>query len=288
MKKYKKAYIEITNICNLKCNFCPSTSRKLKFMSKKEFLHVILQVKPFTDYLYFHLMGEPLLNTELGSFLEICNDNGLRVNITTNGMLLKRAKATLLNAPALRKVSISIHSYEANDSILKLHDYLADVIDFAKEASQKGIICELRLWNGDSEGIQASNNLNEDIINMLERAIDIDFNLKDAINMSSNIKLKDKLYLHLAQKFEWPDMERDEVGECTFCYGLRDQFGILVDGTVVPCCLDNEGNISLGNVFDNNLNDILNSDRAKKIYDGFTRRMAVEELCKKCSYAKRH
>ncbi len=288
MKKYKKVYIEITNICNLKCNFCPSTRRLLKYMHKEEFSHVISQVKPFTDYIYFHLMGEPLLNPEIESFLKICHDAGLKVNITTNGTLLKRAKDILLNALALRKVSISVHSFEANDSPIGLQQYIADVMDFAKEASEKGVICELRLWNGESDGIQASNNLNADIINMIEQTINIDFSLQAAMKQSNNIKLQNKLFLQLAKKFEWPDIDRDVIDEDVFCYGLRDQFGVLVDGTVVPCCLDSEGNISLGNIFSEPLNEILNSDRAQKIYNGFTGRMAVEELCKKCGYAKRH
>lgn len=288
MKKYKKVYIEITNICNLKCNFCPSTKRQLKYMNKEEFLHVISQVKPFTDYIYFHLMGEPLLNHEIESFLGMCYDTGLQVNITTNGTLLKREKDILLNASALRKVSISVHSFEANDTAIELQQYIADVMDFAKEASEKGVICELRLWNGESEGIQASNNLNADIINMIEKAISIDFSLQSAMEQGKNIKLKDKMFLQLAQKFEWPDIDREVIDDGAFCYGLRDQFGILVDGTVVPCCLDSEGNISLGNIFAEPLSEILNSDRAKKIYNSFTGRTAVEELCKKCGYAKRH
>ena len=288
MKKYKKVYIEITNICNLNCNFCPSTKRQLKYMSQKEFLHVISQVRSFTDYIYFHLMGEPLLNPELESFFEICKNTGLQVNITTNGTLLRRSADILLNASALRKVSISLHSFEANDTQLDMQEYLADTIDFAKEASQKGIICELRLWNEQSEGINASNYLNSYILNAIERAINIDFSLQASLGQSHNIKLQDKLFLQLAQKFEWPDMDSEIIDEGVFCYGLRDQFGILVDGTVVPCCLDNEGNIPLGNIFNEPLSKILNAERAKKIYSGFTARTAVEELCKKCGYAKRH
>lgn len=288
MKKYKKVYIEITNICNLNCNFCPSTKRQLKYMKRQEFLHVISQVRPFTDYIYFHLMGEPLLNPELESFLEICKNTGLQVNITTNGTLLKRAAGILFNASALRKVSISLHSFEANDTQLEIQEYLADTIDFVKEASEKGIICELRLWNGESEGINASNNLNSHIFKMIEQAISIDFSLQAALEQGNNIKLQNKLFLQLAQKFEWPDMDCEIIDEGVFCYGLRDQFGILVDGTVVPCCLDNEGNIPLGNIFNEPLSKILSSERVKKIYAGFTARYAVEELCKKCGYAKRH
>lgn len=288
MKKYKKIFIEITNICNLKCNFCPDTKRQLRYMSKEEFTHVIEKVKPYADHIYFHLMGEPLLNPEVESLLETCHQNGLKVNITTNGTLLKRVKAVLLNAPALRKVSISLHSFEANEGIATLEEYIADTVGFVNEASEKGIFCELRLWNKNSEGIQASNKLNLDIINMLEQSLQLDFRLKTVMEQRNNFKLKDNLFIQLAEKFEWPNIDRNIVDEDVFCYGLRDQFGVLVDGTVVPCCLDNEGNIPLGNIFKQPIEEILNSDRARKMYDGFTGRFAAEELCKKCGFAKRH
>ncbi len=288
MKKYKKVYIEITNICNLSCNFCPETKRQLKYMRKEDFTQVIKEVRPYTDYVYFHLMGEPLLNPEIGSFLEICYEKRLKVNITTNGTLLSREKDVLLNSPALRKVSISLHSFEVNEGTLKFEEYMANTTDFVKEASAKGIICELRLWNIESEGIQANNTLNNDIIKKLEQGLNIDLNQLTTSKECNNIRLKNNLFLQFAQKFEWPDLDRDIVDEEAFCYGLRDQFGVLVDGTVVPCCLDNEGSIPLGNLFEKPLGEILGSDRARKIYDGFTGRVAVEELCKKCGFAKRH
>jgi radical SAM protein with 4Fe4S-binding SPASM domain len=288
MKKYKKVYIEITNICNLNCNFCPKTNRQLKYMNREEFMHVINQVKPYTDHVYFHLMGEPLLSTEIGAFLKICGDKGIKVNLTTNGTLIKRAGPQLLKAPSLRKVSFSLHSFEANEMDGPLKQYVSDIIEFIEEAIVKGIICELRLWNVDSEGIKASNKMNSDIAELLEQALNIKFSLIGDIGRHNNLKLKDNLYLHLAHKFEWPDIEGEIEEQQVFCYGLRDQFGILVDGTVVPCCLDKEGTIALGNIFDQPLDQILNGERAQRVYRGFTERTAAEELCRKCGYAKRH
>lgn len=288
MKRYKKVYVEITNICNLRCNFCPDTKRPARVMDIAAFEHIANQIKPVTDHIYLHLMGEPLLNPHLDSFLEICSQNGLSVNITTNGTLLNKVKDILLNAPALRKVSVSLHSFEANEGTTELGKYLRDTLDFVKEASSKGIICELRLWNKDSEGIKASNDRNSDIIGMIEMGLGLDYSLQTAIEHNHNLKLKDRIFVHVSEKFEWPDIERDKIHDQAFCYGLRDHFGILADGTVVPCCLDNEGNIALGNMFEQPLTDILSSDRARKIYDGFSKRNTVEELCKKCGYSKRH
>ena len=288
MTKFKKVYIEITNVCNLKCSFCPDSGRPRGFMDIKGFTHIINEVKPFCDYVYLHIMGEPLLNANLESFLKVCYDSLIKVNITTNGTLLYKYENLLLAAPALRKVSISLHSFEANEGNGLLGSYIDNVVNFIKKAVEKGIICELRLWNMDNGQLKGSNHLNHEILKELEESFQPDFDLWDAVRNQANVKLRDRLFISRSEIFEWPDINRDVIDEKVFCYGLRDQFGILVDGTVVPCCLDSEGNIPLGNIFKEPLSDILNSEKALRIYDGFSGRKAVEELCKKCGYAKRY
>lgn len=287
--RFKKVYLEITNICNLECNFCPKTKREAKFMDRAGFSRVIEAIKPYTKHVYFHLMGEPLLHPDLGSFLEICRLQGLEVNITTNGTMLAKVKDLLIGAAALRKVSISLHSFEANDQAVDFREYLQNTVNFVVEATEKSrIICELRLWNLDSEELKGSNTLNTEIINFLEVELGLPYSLRDKFQETPSFKVGHNFYLGVAEKFAWPDLERDIIDEAGFCYGLRDQIGILVDGTVVPCCLDNEGNIPLGNIFTTPLEGIVNSPRARELYEGFSRRCAVEELCKRCGYAQRH
>jgi radical SAM protein with 4Fe4S-binding SPASM domain len=256
-------------------------------MDKKLFGHVAKSVKPYTDHIYFHLMGEPFLNRELESFLEISKENQLKVNITTNGTLISEVKEVLFNAPALRQVNISLHSFEANEEQINFNEYINNIISFAKEATDKtNIICSLRLWNLDTR-YSASNNMNIDIFKLLEEEFQVQSNLKESLKLKNSFKLKNNLYISMGEKFKWPSLKIEELGERAFCYGLRDQIGILVDGTVVPCCLDSDGSIPLGNIFHNNLEDILNSKRAKDIYDGFSERKAVEELCKRCGFINR-
>lgn len=289
MKRFKKVYIEITNVCNLSCNFCPKTKRKLMFMDEDNFNRVIKAVKPYTDYVYFHLMGEPFLNPKLSEFLEVCNENKLKVNITTNGTLLNNVKDKLIGAPALRQVNISLHSFEANDEAVSLQEYVDNIVNFIKESNEKSnIICSIRLWNMDSIELKGSNKQNSEIIHMLGEKLGLDFSLVEKLRENPSLKLRKNVYLNMAEKFDWPDINKEIVDEEVFCYGLRDQIGVLVDGTVVPCCLDSEGNIPLGNLFNESLADILNSQRATNLYDGFSRRCAVEELCKKCGYVKRY
>ncbi len=300
MKRFKKVYVEITNICNLRCSFCPETNRAKKLMGIDEFSYIVSQIKPFTDYIYFHLMGEPFLNINLGAMLDICNETGLKVNITTNGTLINKVSDALLNAPALRKVSFSLHSFEANCQGIKqeeqcaenyssaeripgLSNYLSPILDFVNCAAKRGIICELRLWNQNSD----NSSLNNTILHTIQARINTDIDIATQLSIKPELKLTKNIYVGMGEKFDWPDINIDTISKEGFCYGLRDQIGILVDGTVVPCCLDSEGTIELGNIFKQPISDIIASDRATAIYEGFSNRMAKEELCQKCGYAGR-
>ena len=100
-------------------------------------------------------------------------------------------------------------------------------------------------------------------------------------------RIGDRIFLEYGDKFDWPDLTAPEGSHRVFCHGLRDQIGVLCDGTVVPCCLDHEGDLALGNLHSQSMEEILASPRAKAIYDGFSRRSAPEELCRKCGYARR-
>lgn len=287
MKKFKKVYIEITNVCNLSCNFCPKTKRELKFMNEKSFEYIIENIKEYTKHVYFHLMGEPFLNIEIEEFLNICNKNQLKVNITTNGTLINNVKDILLKSESLRQVNISLHSFEANEENVDFNEYINQIIAFTKEASEKtNIICSMRLWNLDTK-YAASNQKNVDILKHLQEEFQIEVDIKESLKEKNSFKLKNNVYISMGEKFKWPSLEVEELGERAFCYGLRDQIGILVDGTIVPCCLDSEGSIPLGNIFENNLEEILNSKRALDIYNGFSGRKAVEELCKRCGFINR-
>jgi len=276
MKRFNKIYLEISNICNLNCSFCPGTRRKKYAMSEEEFAFLLPKLRSFSDYLYFHLMGEPLCHPKLQRFLEIAGEEGFRVILTTNGTLLKKHQDVLLYSPALHKLNISLHAFEANDLSVPFQQYLSDCFTFGKAAEGRKILV-YRLWNqGGAE------ERNSEILAAMEQYFP-----KPWKDDRRGIRIGEKIFLEYGDKFDWPDLTAPE-GSCRmFCYGLRDQIGVLCDGTVVPCCLDHEGDLALGNLFQQEMEDILRSPRAKAIYDGFTERKAVEELCRKCGYAKR-
>ena len=276
MKRFRKVYLEISNICNLHCSFCPGTKRPKKAMTEEEFTLLVTKLQPYTDYLYFHLMGEPLCHPKLERFLEISGNQGFKLILTTNGTLLNRHADCLLNAPGLHKINISLHSFEANDFSVSMEKYLDDCFSFTKAAQGKKIVT-LRLWNQGG-----SDEKNTEILAHLRQYFPDPW-----ITESRGIRLGDKVYLEYGDKFDWPDLSAEEGSESVFCYGLRDQIGVLCDGTVVPCCLDHEGDIPLGNLLTQELDEILDSQRAQNIYKGFSNRKACEPLCRRCGYARK-
>ena len=272
---YSRAYVEITNICNMHCSFCHGHSRPPRQMTEAEFLHVLAELDGVTGYLYYHLMGEPLSHPLLPRFLSLAKERGFRSQITTNGTLLAMRGEAVLRA-GVHKVNISLHSFEGDDA-QAFTRYLTQVTTFASTAADQGVIVVLRLWN---KGCDAGKN--SAVMQFLRE------HLAGAWTENTRgYRVRDKLFLEWGDRFAWPDKDAPLLGENVFCYGLGDHFGILCDGTVVPCCLDSEGVIALGNIHEQPLTEILASPRANAMREGFACRYASEDLCKRCGYARR-
>lgn len=279
MKPYRKVYTELTSVCNLRCSFCPGTKRRAYMLSESEFRRIINEITPYTDYVYFHLMGEPLLHPELALFLNIAKNAGLRVCITTNGTLLEKCTDTLLAAGNIHKLSISLQAKEANDAGLIEADYLEKCFRFGKKFEGNAVLV-YRLWN---EG--GAEKENEQIIAKMKEYFPGPWTAR-----FDGYRIGERVYLEFGKTFSWPENDAADTSPIDgryFCYALRDQFGVLSDGSVVPCCLDHDGELCLGNIFTTPLSEILVSPRAKAIYDGFSAGTAVEALCRKCGYASR-
>ena len=273
MKRFRKIYVEITNICNMHCSFCPETKRAKATMSVKDFEYVAKQIIEYTDYIYLHVKGEPLLHPGLKEILDICKEYNLKVNISTNGTLLNKNKELL---KGIRQLNVSLHSFEQDNNI-KLEEYLRDVLSACNELSNSGVIIRYKLWNAEKDILN-----NEKIIRALAEMYNVELN---DTTYSKDKKLSENIYLSIKTPFKWPDLKDAEQQEST-CHGLRGQIAILVDGTVVPCCVDNNGDIPLGNIFKTELAQILNSKRAIDIKKGFENNKCTETLCKKCEYRK--
>lgn len=274
--RFGKVYVEITNRCNLHCSFCHGTARPERDMSPEEFSLCLGRLQGYTKRVCLHVMGEPLFHPQLEHILSIAAEKRMTLNVTTNGTLLYEKGTVLLSCPAVERVNISLHSFEANGFCSDPVRYADSCFVFALK-SDRVIIC-FRLWNRGGK-----DEMNEKILERMHRFFPGVWK-----ETRKGFRLMERVYLEYASLFKWPDPSGNEYpGDC-FCYGLRDQCAVLSDGTVTPCCLDAEGSIRLGNLFIQEMEEILDSKRAVNLYEGFSRREAREELCRHCDYKQRY
>ena len=268
MKKFKKIYLEITNQCNLKCPFCIQNKRESKYISTDEFKLILDKIENYTDYLYFHVMGEPLLHPNIKEFIDIANSR-FKINITTNGYLIKRIK----NVVGIRQINISLHSYD-NKYNISLDEYMNNIFDIIDSTAFQNTYISLRFW--------VKNKYNDEIINRINShyRADIDENTK-------NYTINNHIFINNFHEFIWPDLDNEYYSATGTCYALREHIGILADGTVIPCCLDSVGCINLGNIYNSSLEKILNTDRVNNMIDGFKNNIKKEEFCKHCHFIEK-
>ena len=254
-------------------------------MSRDFFIKILEQLQGYTRHLMLHVLGEPLLHPELGLFLDLCREYGYLVSITTNGLLIHTAGRELLSKPALRQVNFSLRCAEANTGRFSLEEYLGGLFSFIDAARQRpDLYISLRLWNA---GAASSPEKNQPILSFIEKIFPHSGSLSQRLTEHSSIKLAPSIFLNQAKHFMWPDINGKDFGGQGFCRGLRDHIAVLAGGTVVPCCLDSEGTINLGDINKISFADILAGSRARNLYDGFSRQVAVEPLCRRCSYRLR-
>ncbi|MBD7944287.1 radical SAM/SPASM domain-containing protein [Psychrobacillus sp. FSL K6-2684] len=288
MKTFKKMYIEITSVCNLACSFCPPTARKANIIKLDAFNNILDQIKDHTRYIYLHVKGEPLLHARIDQLLDAAHAKGFKVNITTNGTLIKKNREKLLGKPALRQINFSLHSFDGHEGSENREKYLGDILEFVRDSRENNTIISYRLWNLQQDQVSdLVQRRNRETLEILENEYNLDFKIEEKVQPGKGIKIAPNVFLNQDHEFQWPSLQAPEDDGKGFCHALRSQAAILVDGTVVPCCLDGEGVINLGNVNKTPFSEIIESERANALYDGFTRREAVEEMCRKCGYRQR-
>lgn len=288
LKTFKKVYIEITSICNLACTFCPPTERKANFIKVEDFARRLDEIKPHTSYIYLHVKGEPLLHPKIDELLDISHEKGFKVNITTNGTLIAKNWHKLLGKPALRQMNFSLHSFDGHEGSTNREGYLREILSFVRAAEEHKVIFSFRLWNLTQDNqTNLEKSRNRQTLEILEQEFNLDYRIEEKVEPGGGVKVADRVYLNQDYEFQWPSLTAPEDEGKGFCHALRSQAAILVDGTVVPCCLDGEGVINLGNIHQKSFSEIVDGERANNLVDGFSRREAVEELCRKCGYRQR-
>lgn len=273
--KFKKVYVEVTNICNKNCSFCPTSSRNKREMKIEEFKNVINKIKPITNYIYMHIKGEPLLHSSFPTLIKICKENNINVNITTNGTLIKKQIETLKTNEIIRQINISFHSYNDLDEIKIILNSCDEIL---KNNHNVNIV--YRFWTYSKENQHFQN-----VIQLICNHYNCSDKKEDLLNIM-NIKIKDRLYFNKDIEFEWPSLDNNINNKTGFCYGLKTHIGILSDGTVVPCCLDQDGIINLGNIFNQEIDEILSSEKTVEIIENFKQNKRIEKLCQHCSFKR--
>lgn len=275
-------------MCNLACSFCPPTSRKANIIKLDAFNNILDQIKPHTKYIYLHVKGEPLLHPRIDELLDASHAKGFKVNITTNGTLIKKNRHKLLGKPALRQMNFSLHSFDGHEGSTNREEYLSNILSFVREAAEHNVIISFRLWNLDQDNAtNAEKSRNRETLEILEKEFNLDYKIEEKVVPGSGVKVANRIYINQDHEFQWPSLQAPEDDGKGFCHALRSQAAILVDGTVVPCCLDGEGVIDLGNINSTPFSEIVEGERANNLFDGFSRREAVEEMCRKCGYRKK-
>ncbi len=275
--RFTKIYVEITNICNLNCSFCSKTKRKKEEMSPANFKIIIDKIKNYTNTIYLHVLGEPLLHSKLNDILEICKKNKINVRITTNGTLLKEKVNILLKySSIIKQINISLHCEN------KIPNYFEQVFEYANILSSK-IPIVYRIWLLDNYNLDKLSTL---IVDKIITFYKLNINFKNEVINSKNIKIKDNIYLDKDNKFIWPDNKNKINIKTGTCLGTRTHIAILVNGDVVPCCLDANCNLKLDNIFNSNLEEIMNTPLFKEINTGFKNQKLITSMCQSCTFRK--
>ena len=274
MKKFKKIYIEITNICNLSCSFCSKVEKPRRMLSTSEFKTIVEKIKDYTDYIYLHVKGEPLTHPNIIELINIANEYNLKVNLTTNGVLFPKYAEELIKCENLSKINFSLHS-ENN-----IPNYCEKIFDTVSKLHNQTVI--YRLWTLKENELDEKSTI---IVDKIINHYNLDKSFIEKVKAENNIKINSTTYVDKDNEFKWPEINNYQSNG--YCYALKTQIAILSDGTVVPCCLDSNGQIELGNIFNNSLEEIINSERYQNLKKSFQDRKPCEELCKSCTFKEK-
>lgn len=274
--RLNRAYIEITNDCNKACSFCIRNDRLIEYMSVKLFEDIVKQIKPYTTYLYLHVLGETLLHPQLPQLLKIANDNNMQVHISTNASLLDKWVDTLVEARCVRQINLSMHSFNEEEIALKLER----ILEIADILTHNKIHVNMRLWS------EVNNEIPELSQMILDRVLKY-YHYDLAKFKQKKQSISEYFHLHIDEVFEWPTLDSNYISDKGKCKGVKNMIAVLVDGSVVPCCFDTKKAIDLGNIKEKHLEAILASEKANNIRKGFEDNKCVEKLCQRCTYRNR-
>ena len=309
----ESVYIEITDSCNLRCSFCPcgtagNVAMPRTFMPTALFEKCIAGAQEIgAKNVFFHVLGEPTLHPGFVHYLKKLEQTMLKLTLTTNGTTIERTGRHILDCPAVRQVNFSTHAFaELPRETAERH--LQNVLDFCRIAAveRPDLYINLRLWN---VGAAEATPWNRYMLDRIRETFGVDVTPGHFCSRHKSFNISGRIYLHEDTRFEWPGSNkvtsassvtletRDESGSARSvtagnypagtCHALDTHVAILHDGRVVACCLDYSGQITLGNIQENGLAEILEAPLVRELREGFAKNELRHPLCKACSYCKR-
>ena len=274
MDRYKKVYIEITNCCNLHCSFCSPVTKPKKFMTQDEFEHILKEVSKVTKVIYLHVKGEPLLHPKIIDFIKLAEKYNLTVNLTTNGILFPKLVDNLKDCKALHKINFSLHCEQ------NIPSYEENIFKNVEKLSPNTVVI-YRLWTLKDNKLDEKSTK---IVKKLKKYYKLSTETVEKLKKEKNIKISSTIYVDKDNEFNWPKLTNNK--SCGYCYALKTQIAILSDGTVVPCCLDSDGIINLGNIYQESIEEIEKKERYQKLKKSFQDRKPSELLCQSCTFKR--
>lgn len=277
--KFKKIYIELSDICGLKCDFCPSAKGLRGVMSVENFSVLLPQIYDKAQVFCLHILGDPLWIDNLKDYINLAQKYAMELEITTSGFYLSpKNQALLLQSTNIRQINISLMAFLSQKKV-GFEEYFNPILKLCESHFQQKCksFINLRLWNLNAHFIAPKQNF--EIYRLLERY----FGTKIDIKLKQN-RLQRHILLHQNRLFNWVDLKGKKQNFQGTCHALKEQIGILSDGSLVPCCFDTKADIFLGNVFEKNFNELLNSKRLKAMKKGFEQNKRVEALCQRCEF----
>lgn len=279
--KFKRIYIELSDICGLKCDFCPSKKGVRGIMSVQNFSLLLPQIRDKAKLFSFHILGDPLWVENLKEYVDLAKENMMKLEITTSGFYLSaKNQALLLESENIRQINISLMAFLSQRKV-GLKEYFEPIFELCEQHFSRKCksFINLRLWNLSSNFTAPSENF--EVYEFLEQY----FETKIDVKLKQN-RLQRHILLHQAKLFKWASLENGFLQNTGTCHALKEQIGILSDGSLVPCCFDTKADIFLGNVFEKDFNELLNSKRLKAMKEGFKQNRRIEALCQRCEFMR--
>jgi sulfatase maturation enzyme AslB (radical SAM superfamily) len=304
-------FVEITNICNMHCRFCPSDSLKrpkefMDFDLFKKTIDQLAMLEPSRPIL-LHNLGEPLLHAEIFKFIDYAASRDINIYLFTNGLELLDNIQEICRRDNIKTMAISVQTptpetYEMRGSSKPFGAYMGDIykaIDYFIQSDSRMLVeiyladtrhLPFRNWDvltDPKEALHTFKEICRRISHTEGQFNDIPANFMDEkYFLYSMILNGHKIDLRIRKFATWGNLfpkkallEQRIEGVLPYSCDIADNnIVVLADGTISMCCLDIEGELNLGNIRDVTISDALLSNRRATIISD----IASSQLCREC------